>query len=50
MVIKARITAIGTYVPQKKLTNVELEGMVETSNEWILQRTGIQERRISQPD
>ncbi len=46
----ARVTAIGTYVPEKKLTNFELEQMVETNNEWIVQRTGIQERRISRPD
>lgn len=46
----ARITAIGTYVPKKTLTNFELENMVETTNNWIIQRTGIQERRISQPD
>ncbi|MEH7106278.1 ketoacyl-ACP synthase III [Bacillus sp. JJ1764] len=48
--ISARITAIGTYVPETKLTNFELERMVETNNEWILQRTGIHERRISRPD
>lgn len=48
--IGARITAIGTYVPEKKLTNFELEQMVETNNEWIIQRTGIHERRISRPD
>lgn len=46
----ARITAIGTYVPEKKMTNFELEQMVETNNEWIIQRTGIQERRISRTD
>ncbi|GAA4853540.1 ketoacyl-ACP synthase III [Paenibacillus vulneris] len=46
---KARITAIGTYVPEKRLTNHDLEGMVETSDEWIVQRTGIRERRISEP-
>ncbi len=34
--IGARITAIGTYVPEKKLTNFELEQMVETNNEWII--------------
>jgi len=43
----ARITSIGTYVPQKRLTNFDLESMVETTNEWIVQRTGIHERRIS---
>lgn len=48
--IGARITAIGTYVPEKRLTNFELEQMVETNNEWIVQRTGIHERRISRSD
>ncbi|KGR75146.1 ketoacyl-ACP synthase III [Ureibacillus sinduriensis] len=46
----ARITAIGTYVPERRLTNSDLEQMVETNNEWILQRTGIHERRIARPD
>ncbi|WP_130860046.1 ketoacyl-ACP synthase III [Gracilibacillus phocaeensis] len=44
---KARITAIGSYVPEKRLTNDDLEQLVETNNEWIVQRTGIQERRIT---
>ncbi|SFL35486.1 3-oxoacyl-[acyl-carrier-protein] synthase-3 [Paenibacillus sp. 1_12] len=47
---KARITAIGTYVPTKKLTNFDLEKLVDTNDEWIIQRTGIRERRISEPD
>lgn len=46
----ARITAIGTYVPGRRLTNFELEQMVDTNNEWIIQRTGIEERRIARPD
>lgn len=46
----AKITAIGSYVPVKKLTNADLERLVETNNEWIVQRTGIQERRISRQD
>lgn len=46
---QARMTAIGTYVPQRRLTNDELEQMVDTSDEWIVQRTGIRERRISEP-
>lgn len=45
----ARITAIGTYVPERRLTNHDLEQMVDTSDEWIVQRTGIRERRISEP-
>ncbi|WP_150268997.1 ketoacyl-ACP synthase III [Paenibacillus tepidiphilus] len=46
----ARITAIGSYVPARRLTNNDLEQMVDTSDEWIVQRTGIRERRISRPD
>lgn len=44
---KARITAIGTYVPQKKLLNEDLEKMIDTNDEWIVQRTGMKERRIA---
>lgn len=44
---KARITAIGSYVPDKKLTNFDLEKIVETNDEWIVKRTGIKERRIA---
>ncbi|MFL6554726.1 MAG: ketoacyl-ACP synthase III, partial [Bacillus sp. (in: firmicutes)] len=44
---KARITAIGSYVPEKKLTNYDLEKLVETNDEWIVKRTGIKERRIA---
>ncbi|MBB6444316.1 ketoacyl-ACP synthase III [Bacillus benzoevorans] len=44
---KARITAIGSYVPERRLTNDELEKRVDTSDEWIVQRTGIKERRIA---
>ncbi|WP_081735243.1 ketoacyl-ACP synthase III [Paenibacillus gorillae] len=43
----AAITAIGTYIPDRILNNADLEKMVETSDEWIVQRTGISERRIS---
>jgi 3-oxoacyl-[acyl-carrier-protein] synthase III len=39
--------SIGAYVPEKILTNVELEKIVDTSDEWILKRTGISERRIA---
>jgi len=41
------IIGLGFYVPKKVLTNKDLEGMVETSDEWITTRTGIKERRIS---
>ena len=43
---KAAITAVGAYVPEEKLTNADLEKMVDTSDEWIVARTGIRERRI----
>ena len=45
--IRARITALGTYVPPRVLTNQDLERMVETTNEWILERTGIRERHLA---
>jgi 3-oxoacyl-[acyl-carrier-protein] synthase-3 len=44
--IHAAITAVHGYVPEYVLTNHELEGMVETNDEWIVTRTGIKERRI----
>ena len=44
--IKAAITAIGGYVPEDKLTNFDLEKIVDTNDEWIRTRTGISERRI----
>lgn len=44
--ITAAITAVGSYVPEYKLTNKELEKMVDTNDEWITSRTGIKERRI----
>ncbi|MGN6616952.1 MAG: beta-ketoacyl-ACP synthase III [Ilyomonas sp.] len=44
--ITAAITAVGGYVPEDKLTNSDLEQMVETNDEWIRTRTGIEERRI----
>ncbi len=46
----AKITGWGKYAPAKVLTNFDLEKMVETSNEWILERTGIRERRIAAPE
>jgi 3-oxoacyl-[acyl-carrier-protein] synthase III len=43
---RARIVGIGAYAPKRILTNKELETMVDTSDEWIVQRTGIRERHI----
>ena len=42
----AAITAVGGYVPETKLTNFDIEKMVDTNDEWIRTRTGIEERRI----
>lgn len=44
--ITAAITAVGGYVPEHKLTNFDLEKMVDTTDEWIRTRSGIEERRI----
>ncbi len=43
----AAITGVGSYLPERKLTNVDLQSMVETSDEWIVSRTGISERRLA---
>jgi 3-oxoacyl-[acyl-carrier-protein] synthase-3 len=43
---RVKIVGLSTYVPPRLLTNADLEKLVETSNEWILQRTGIRERHI----
>ncbi len=43
---RATITAVGHYVPERVLTNADLEKMVDTNDEWIRSRTGIRERRI----
>src|SRR5258706_12075313 len=44
------IAGVGAYVPERILTNAELEKMVETSDEWITSRTGIKHRRIAAAD
>jgi len=46
----AAIIGIGSYLPEQRLTNADLERMVDTSDEWIVSRTGIRERRIVAPD
>ena len=44
------ITGIGSRAPERVMTNDELAQMVDTSNEWIMERTGIRERRVAAPD
>ncbi|MFT3827293.1 MAG: beta-ketoacyl-ACP synthase III [Chitinophagaceae bacterium] len=48
--ITAAITAVGGYVPEDRLTNLDLEKIVDTTDEWIRTRTGIEERRILRGD
>lgn len=48
--ITAAITAVGAYLPERILSNADLEKMVETTDEWIVTRTGIKERRILDKD
>jgi 3-oxoacyl-[acyl-carrier-protein] synthase-3 len=47
--INAAISGIGTYIPNRILTNQDLESIVNTNNDWIVSRTGIKERRIADP-
>jgi 3-oxoacyl-[acyl-carrier-protein] synthase-3 len=47
---RVKISALGCYVPPRALTNQDLERLVDTSNEWILERTGIHTRHIADPE
>ncbi len=49
-IVHSRITGLGSAVPEQKLTNADLEQIVDTSDEWITARTGIKERRIARFD
>jgi 3-oxoacyl-[acyl-carrier-protein] synthase-3 len=48
--VPVTITGLGAYAPERVLANAELERLVDTSNEWIIERTGIRERRIAADD
>lgn len=48
--MRSRILGTGSYAPKQVLTNADLEAMVETSDAWIVERTGIRERRLAAPD
>lgn len=48
--IAVGVAGVGSYVPERVLTNGDLEAMVDTSDEWIVTRTGIRERHIAEPD
>ena len=45
--VRIGLTGLGTHVPERVLTNAELAEIVDTSDEWIRERTGIRERRIA---
>jgi 3-oxoacyl-[acyl-carrier-protein] synthase III len=47
---RAKISALGTYVPPKVLTNFDLEKIIDTSDQWIVDRVGIRERHIAEKD
>lgn len=47
---KSKIVGLGAYLPERKLTNYDLEKMVDTSDEWIVRRTGVRERRLAEKD
>ena len=48
--IRSRIAGLGHFLPERTLTNADLEKLVETSDQWILDRTGIRERHVAAPD
>ena len=47
--IRSKISGIGKYLPEKIVTNADLEKIIDTSDEWIQERTGIKERRYVEP-
>jgi 3-oxoacyl-[acyl-carrier-protein] synthase III len=47
---RARLAGVGAYVPERVVTNADLVGLVDTTDEWIVSRTGIRERRIAADD
>jgi 3-oxoacyl-[acyl-carrier-protein] synthase-3 len=49
-ILRAKIIGTGSYLPEKILTNADLEKIVDTSDEWITTRTGIKERHVAAPD
>ncbi|WP_114943794.1 beta-ketoacyl-ACP synthase III [Microvirga calopogonii] len=48
--IRSVVRGVGSYLPRRKLTNQDLEKLVDTSHDWIVQRTGIEERHIAEED
>lgn len=50
MTSKSKIVGLGAYLPHRRLTNQDLEKMVDTSDEWIVRRTGVRERRLAEKE
>ena len=50
MVTRTMITGTGSFLPEKVLTNADLEKMVDTTDEWFIARSGIRERRMASPE
>ena len=50
MTVYSRVVGTGSYLPEKVLTNQDLERMVDTSDEWVVTRTGIRQRHVAAPD
>lgn len=50
MTIRSVILGTGSYLPERVMTNKELETIVDTTDEWIVQRSGISERRVAAKD
>lgn len=50
VVLTTHISALAAYAPDKRLTNIDLEQLVDTSDDWIVTRTGIRERRVAEAD
>jgi 3-oxoacyl-[acyl-carrier-protein] synthase-3 len=50
MVTRSKITSVGSYLPPKVVTNYDLEKIVDTSHDWIVQRTGIEQRYLAEDD
>ncbi|HKN38271.1 MAG TPA: 3-oxoacyl-ACP synthase, partial [Acidimicrobiia bacterium] len=48
MITRAAVAGWGVSVPEARLTNADLERLVDTTDDWIVERTGIRERRIAQ--
>ena len=49
MILRSQVAGCGAYLPERVITNRELAGRLDTSDEWIRQRTGIGERRVAAP-